>query len=71
MFHEFFSHFQINKYSQKKSDIYLRLKKIMNEEANSVLQYTRYVDDIICLFNNEEDEEIFFAFINKQHKVHL
>ena len=38
-----------------------------NEEANSVLQYTRDVDDIFCLFKNEEDAENFFDFLNRQH----
>ena len=29
--------------------------------------YCRYVDDIICLFNFEQDADEFFEFLNVQH----
>ena len=29
--------------------------------------YRRYVDDIICLFNSEQDADQFFKFLNAQH----
>ena len=32
-----------------------------------VLLYRRYVDDIICLFNSEQDADQFFKFLNAQH----
>ena len=32
------------------------------------LFYARYVDDIFCLFKNEQDSELFLDYINKQHK---
>ena len=32
-----------------------------------VLLYRRYVDDIICLFNSEQDADEFFKFLNSQH----
>ena len=33
----------------------------------TLLQYTRYVADVFCLFNNEEEAENFFVFLNRQH----
>ena len=36
-------------------------------KASKVLFYRRYVDDIFCLFEKEEDYVEFFEFINKQH----
>ena len=32
-----------------------------------ILLYQRYVDDIICLFNSEQDANDFFKFLNAQH----
>ena len=32
------------------------------------LLYKRYVDDIFCLFGNENDAEILFEFLNCRHK---
>ena len=32
-----------------------------------VLLYRRYVDDIICLFNSEQDADEFFKFLNVHH----
>ena len=32
-----------------------------------VLLYHRYVDDIICLFNSEQDADEFFKFLNAQY----
>ena len=32
-----------------------------------ILLYCRYVDDIICLFNSEQDADEFFKFLNAQH----
>ena len=32
-----------------------------------VLLYRRYVDDIICLFNSEQDADEFFKFLNAQY----
>ena len=32
-----------------------------------VLFYRRYVDDIICTFNSEQDADEFFKFLNTQH----
>ena len=32
-----------------------------------ILLYRRYVDDIICLFNSEQDASEFFNFLNTQH----
>ena len=31
-----------------------------------VLLYRRYVDDIICLFNSEQDADEFFKFLNSE-----
>ena len=31
------------------------------------LEYKRYVDDIFCLFNNEEEAHMFLEYLNKQH----
>ena len=33
----------------------------------NVLLYCRYVDDIICLFNSEQDADEFFKSLNAQH----
>ena len=32
-----------------------------------VLFYRRYVDNMFCLFNNDNDASQFFDFINSQH----
>ena len=32
-----------------------------------ILLYQRYVDDIICLFNSEQDANEFFKFRSAQH----
>ena len=31
------------------------------------LFYRQYVDDIVCVFDNENDANLFFDFINSQH----
>ena len=33
----------------------------------SVHFYRRYVDDIICVFNTENETLLFFTFLNPQH----
>ena len=41
---------------------------LKHQKANKVIFYERYVDDIFCLFEKEEDFSGFFDFINSQHK---
>ena len=31
-----------------------------------VLLYHQYTDDIVCLFNSEQDDDEFFKFLNSQ-----
>ena len=38
-----------------------------NYQGPSNLFYRRYVDDIFCVFDNENDAKLFFDFINSQH----
>ena len=38
-----------------------------NYSSSQVLFYRRYVDDIFCLFNNEQDALMFFDYINARH----
>ena len=40
---------------------------IENYTGNKVEFYKRYVDDIFCLFKNENDALEFFEYINTQH----
>ena len=40
---------------------------LKDQSASKVLFYQRYVDDIFCLFEKEEDFSTFFDFINQQH----
>ena len=38
-----------------------------NYSSSQVLFYRHYVDDTVCLFNNEEDVLMFFDYINVRH----
>ena len=40
---------------------------LTDPKASKVLFYRRYVDDIFCLFEKEEEYAEFFEFINTQH----
>ena len=40
---------------------------LQNDSSSNVMFYRRYVDDIFCVFKNEEDVDGFFEFINNQH----
>jgi len=40
---------------------------LKNYQGPSNLFYRRYVDDIFCVFDNENDAKLFFDFINSQH----
>ena len=40
---------------------------LKNYQGPSNLFYRRYVDDVFCVFDNENDAELFFDFINSQH----
>lgn len=40
---------------------------LKDPKAEKVLFYRRYVDDIFCLFESENDYEGFFEFINERH----
>ena len=40
---------------------------LKNYYGPSNLFYRRYVDDIFCVFDNENDAKLFFDFINSQH----
>ena len=42
------------------------LQKLAGLEITTRL-YKRYVDDIFCLFKNEDDAEQFFDYLNNQH----
>ena len=44
-------------------------KKWLQEfDKGKVFMYKRYVDDIFCMFRNENDAENFFEFLNCWHK---
>ena len=38
-----------------------------SQNGSSVVYYRRYVDDIFCLFNNDQDASLFFEYLNSQH----
>ena len=40
---------------------------LKNYQGPSNLFYRRYVDDIFCVFDNENDAKLFFDFISSQH----
>ena len=40
---------------------------LKNYQGPSNLFYRRYVDDVFCVFENDNDAELFFDFINSQH----
>ena len=40
---------------------------IENYKKSRVIFYNRYVDDIICLFDTEEQAEEFLNYLNDQH----
>ena len=40
---------------------------LKNYQGPSNLFYRRYVDDIFCVFDNENDAKLFFDIINSQH----
>ena len=40
---------------------------LKNYQGPSNLFYRRYVDDVFCAFDNENDAKLFFDFINSQH----
>ena len=42
-----------------------------HQKANKVIFYERYVDDIFCLFEKEEDFSGFFDLINSHHNTGL
>ena len=51
----------------KKDTPYLHEKRWLDQfQFCDVLLYRRYVDDIICLFNSEQDADDFFKFLNTQ-----
>ena len=37
-------------------------------KGNKPVVYTRYVDDIFCIFKNEHDASLFFDYLNNQHQ---
>jgi len=41
---------------------------IENYSLNKPQFYKRYVDDIFCIFDNKEDAELFFDYLNEQHE---
>ena len=41
---------------------------IENYEGNKPLMYKRYVDDTFLAFENENDSDLFFDYLNSQHK---
>ena len=43
-------------------------KFLQHEKAKKVIFYKRYVDDIFCLFQSENEIQDFFDFINNQHQ---
>ena len=46
---------------------YYESKFLTDPQAKCVLFYKRYVDDIFCVFKNENEADLFFTFINCQH----
>ena len=40
---------------------------IDNFEGSKPIVYRRYVDDIFCLFDNENEASLFLVYLNKQH----
>ena len=40
---------------------------ITNYDHSKPLFYTRYVDDIFCLFNREDECDVFLDYMNRQH----
>ena len=38
-----------------------------SNEGSKVLFYRRYVDDIFCLFDSEQDSDMFLCYLNEQH----
>ena len=52
----------------KKDTPYLHEKRWLDQfQFCDILLYRRYVDDIICLFNSEQDADEFFKFLNAQY----
>ena len=40
---------------------------INNYDNSKPIEYKRYVDDIFCLFNNEQEALHFLEYLNNQH----
>ena len=52
---------------------YHEQKWLQSFEECEVILYSRFVDDIVCLFNSESDADKFFVFLNQwqpQNKIH-
>ena len=43
-------------------------KWINNYKKPKPVFYRRYVDDILAVFDNEQQAKLFFTYLNKQHK---
>ena len=47
---------------------YYERKWLQEFDKGKVLMYKHYVDDIFCMFGNENDAENFFEFLHCRHK---
>ena len=46
---------------------YHESKWLSDYKTSEIVMYQRYVDDIFCVFNNENDAKNFFEYLNEQH----
>jgi len=46
---------------------YHESKWLSDYKTSEIVMYKRYVDDIFCIFNNENDAKNFFEYLNEQH----